>query len=188
MLIDLTTKVDKDNVMMKEAREHKNRHYIMGHVGTHLDTYKKTDIPMEYFKRDGVLIDVSGFCSTREVELSDLKNIDIPSESFVVFKTLQINKYEYGTNEYFNEHPQLSHEVIEFLCSKNISFIGIDCSGIRRGDEHKDADVFCEDRGVYVIENLSNVDQISEGSFKVYTMWLDDEELTGLRCRVIVEQ
>lgn len=38
-----------------------------------------------------------------------------------------------------------------------------------------------------MIENLCNLDQIVEKNFTVYTMWLDDEVMTGLKCRVIID-
>ncbi|WP_315167868.1 cyclase family protein [Metaclostridioides mangenotii] len=188
MIIDLTTKIEKDSDAMKWIETQENKLRAAGHVGTHLDTYCKSDIPIEYFKSSGVLIDVSEICCDREVEPKDLEGTNILENSFVVFRTSHIDKFEYGTKDYFNNHPQLSHKLIDFLLDKKINFIGIDCSGIRRGQEHQPADRLCESKGVYVIENLSNLQKIGSDPFTVYTMWLDDSDLTGLRCRVIVEQ
>lgn len=185
MIIDLTAKIREDLVKpWLDMQE--NKHIAMGHVGTHLDTYNKSEIPLEYFKRNGVLIDVSDFCEEREVSLSDISDIDIKAGDFVLFRTDRINKV-YGTREYFHEHPELSYELIEYLIKKEVSFIGIDCSGIRRGEEHTPADILCEDNNIYVIENLSKLDKINTDDFTVYTMWLEDETATGLKCRVICE-
>lgn len=185
MIIDLTTKVNEE-LLEPWLEKQENKHIAMGHVGTHLDSYLKSNIPMEYFKRNGILIDVSEFCEKREVNLKDIENYNIQSGDFVLFKTNRINKI-YGTKEYFYNHPTLSNEVINELCRKKISFIGIDAAGIRRGEEHRDADVFCEKNNIYVIENLSNLDKISNDNFTIYTMWLDDNISTGLKCRVIYE-
>lgn len=187
MIIDLTTKVSQEKI---EAwlKTKENKYIASGHIGTHLDTYLKSSIPLEYFKCKGVLIDVSEVSSERDVEIKDVEHVDIPNNSFVLFRTAQIEKYSYGSKEYFNNHPQLSHDLIDYLINKNISFIGIDCPGIRRGEEHGPADMLCEENGVYVIENLCDLNKITSSNFTVYTMWLDDSIATGLKCRVIVEQ
>lgn len=73
------------------------------------------------------------------------------------------------------------------MAEKKIRFVGVDCPGIRQHSEHEAADRLCEQHGVYVIENLQNVQDITTQRFTVYTMWLDDAIMTGLRCRVITE-
>lgn len=187
MIIDLTTKISHEKInAWLDTQE--NRHIATGHVGTHLDTYQKSNIPLEYFERIGVLLDVSKIGNGRDIAISDIEHIEIPENSFVLFRTEQIEKYEYGTKEYFYNHPQLSHDLIDYLIDKKISFIGIDCSGIRRGDEHTPADIRCEKNGIYIIENLCNLQSLSSTPFTLYTMWLDDEVATGLQCRVLVKQ
>lgn len=191
MIIDLTTKINKELIEPWLVKQ-ENKHLSTGHVGTHLDTYLKSNIAVEYFKRNGVLIDASEYAKEREINVSDLLNVEIKEGDFVLFRTDQIKK-EYGRKEYFNNHPQLSHELIQFLCDKKVSFIGIDASGIRRGAEHRDADILCEENNVYVIENLTNLDKLSKSldksneNFLIYTMWLEDDLATGLKCRVIAE-
>ena len=64
---------------------------------------------------------------------------------------------------------------------------GLTAPGIRQHSEHEAADRFCEQHGIYVIENLKNMEQIHYQRFTLYTMWLEDEVMTGLRCRVIAE-
>lgn len=185
MIIDLNTKVSRELVEPWLSLQ-ENKHIAMGHIGTHLDTYNKSEIPLEYFKRNGKLIDIEDISEKREIEIEDLDNVEIEKGDFVIFKTGRIGKI-YGTEEYFKNHPQLSNKLIDYLIEKKVSFIGIDASGIRRGDEHTDADKLCEENQVFVIENLDNLDKINSSNFTVYTMWLEDEEATGLKCRVICE-
>ena len=188
MLVDLTLHVAKDNPLYLEATQQENQSMAMGHVGTHLDTYLKSAIPLSYFKNDGVVFDVSAFCQSRDVELSDIDSQQIPPHAFVLFHTGWMQRYGYGSKEYLHKHPRLSQELIQFLIDRKVRFIGIDCPGIRWHGEHKIADMQCEEHGVYVIENLSNVEKLPASSpVTVYVMWLDDEDLTGLRCRVLVE-
>ena len=105
------------------------------------------------------------------------------------FSKIAPEKREEVAKEYFNDHPQLSKELIQALIEKQIHFIGIDCAGIRQHLEHEEADRLCEQGKIYVIENLCNLAKIVvDADFTVYTMWLDDEEMTGLKCRVLIEQ
>lgn len=186
MNINITTKVD-EKLIEPWLEKQENRHIAMGHVGTHLDTYLKTDIPEEYFERRGILIDSTAYSEIRDIDLEDIKNQDIREGDFVIFRTDRI-KRTYGTQEYFKNHPQLSQELIEFLCNKKVSFIGIDTAGIRRGEEHTPADKLCEENKIYVIENLANLDKIRSKNFLVYTMWQDDRKATGLNCKVVVKE
>lgn len=184
MLLDLTTTVSQDSPLIQWAKSQDNPHIAMGHVGTHLDTYEKSNIPLQYFKSEGIVFDVRNIS---EVSPANIKVEDIPENSFVIFRTGQIEKHSYGDKLYFDHHPQLSQELIHLLCNRKIRFIGVDCAGIRQHKEHEEADRLCEKHGIYVIENLCNLDQITVDNFTVYTMWLDDEVMTGLKCRVIVE-
>lgn len=117
----------------------------------------------------------------------DVNTTLIQSGDFVVFRTGRIEEHSYGDPQYFENHPQLSKELIDILAEKKIYFIGVDCPGIRQHSEHEQADRFCEQHGIYVIENLKNLNNIPVQRFIAYTMWLEDEVMTGLRCRVIVE-
>lgn len=47
MKYDLTTQVDV-GLMEKWLSTKENGHLATGHVGTHLDTYEKSDIPLDY--------------------------------------------------------------------------------------------------------------------------------------------
>lgn len=184
MFLDLTIMISQSNPLIQWAKSQDNPHVAMGHIGTHLDTYEKSNIPLDYFKSKGVIFDVRNIV---QVSPADIKVEHIPKNGFVLFRTGQIEKYPYGDKLYFDNHPQLSQELIHLLCEQKVRFIGVDCAGIRQHVEHEQADRFCEKHGVYVIENLCNLDQISGEGFIVYTMWLDDEEMTGLKCRVIIE-
>lgn len=187
MIIDLTTAIDPQ-LMESWLNTQENRHIATGHVGTHLDIYNKSKIPLDYFRCKGVLLDVSDIAETREIEPEDIAGIEIPADSFVLIRTARSENEKYGTAAYFADHPQLSHTLISHLLAKNIRFIGIDCSGIRRGAEHEPADRLCESSGVYVIENLNSLDRLTGISdLSVYTLWFDDETTTGLRCRVLAE-
>lgn len=184
MLFDLTTPVSQNSSLMEWAKSQGNPHIAMGHIGTHLDSYEKSSMPLDYFKSEGALFDVRRI---PEITREDVDFDRIPENGFVLFRTGRMEEHPYGSKRYFDNHPQLSHDLIEALCAKAIRFIGVDCPGIRQGSEHEAADRLCERHGVYAIENLSNLDRLPQEGFTVYTMWIDDETMTGLRCRVIAE-
>lgn len=184
MYIDLTTSVPQNSSLNLWAKEQDNPYIAMGHIGTHLDTYKKTVIPLEYFKSEGILFDVAGM----EEVTSENIDLDLVKENdFVLFRTGCIERYMYGEPQYFEDHPQLSHELIQRLLDKRIRFIGVDCPGIRQHEEHETADRLCEENQIYVIENLKNLNMLPHQRCMIYTMWLDDPIMTGLKCRVIAE-
>lgn len=68
MILDLTTMLTPDHPMIAWAKTKENPHIAMGHVGTHLDTYEKTKIPLEYFRSRGVLFQVVGIGEVTEAE------------------------------------------------------------------------------------------------------------------------
>ena len=182
-ILDLTTNIDSNSPILQWAKSQDNPHIAMGHVGTHLDQYEKTNIPLEYFESRGILFDVRGI---KEIGLEHIDITKVKEKDFVLFRTGQIEKYAYGEQMYF-QHPELSWKVIEALIAQKVRFIGIDSAGIRMNQEHEQADRLCEKNGIYVIENLKNLEQI-QGKIQLYTMWLDDPEMTGLRCRVIAKE
>lgn len=112
----------------------------------------------------------------------------IPENAFLLIRTGRSEKEKYGTVDYFQEHPELSNELIQWLSNQPLCFLGIDCAGIRRGKEHEPADRMLEKNGIFVIENLSNLNQLRNTDvFQVYTLWFDDPVATGLRCKVVVD-
>lgn len=110
--------------------------------------------PLEYARREGIVFDVSAIRG-RDIEISDIPMEQVKTGQFVAFYTGYIEEEPYGTKTYFSQHPQLSHSLIDALLDKEISIIGLDCSGIRRGKEHTPKDQLCADRGVFVVENLT---------------------------------
>lgn len=184
MYVDLTTVVSPNSPLMSWANAQDNPYAAMGHIGTHLDTYEKSNIPLAYFKSEGILFDVRTYA---EVTPEDIDFDQIREGDFVIFRTGRMEKHPYGAPEYFADHPQLSHQLIQKLTEKKIRFIGVDCPGIRRNGEHESADRLCEQHGIYVIDNLKNLPDILSPRFTVYTMWLEDAAMTGLRCRVIAD-
>ncbi|WP_144141097.1 cyclase family protein [Paraburkholderia sp. BCC1884] len=190
MLHDLTLSIDMNDPVVGKANMDQHSFMSAGHIGTHLDTYLQSTIPPEFCVRKGKVYDATAFAG-RDVDLSVLDRQPPEAGDFAIFHTGFLEKYSYGTREYFKDHPQLSWELIDHLIEKGVSFIGIDAAGVRRGDEHGVADRRAEEGGVYIIENLANIGRLAhsakEGDFKVFTGWTGLRGFSGLSCRVIAD-
>lgn len=184
MKIDVTLKITPN--MLKDAPGNENK-ALVGHVGTHFDVMNK-EFPLDYTQRSVVVFDVSSV-KNRDIDVTDIELDKVTSDMFVAFYTGFIETEAYGTQRYFKEHPQLSNELIEALLKKNISIIGVDCAGIRRGKEHTPIDQYCADRGVFVIENLCNLKTVvdTSGPVVAHTYPINYTGITGLPCRVVME-
>ena len=186
MLVDLSVNVTK--FVRKEAMQNLKK-ASFGHLGTHFDVMNK-EFPLFYVKRKGVVFNVSGI-KDRDIDLEDIDMSYIKRDMFIAFYTGFIDKVEYGTKEYFSDHPQLSGMLIDKLLEQKISIIGIDFAGIRRGKEHTPKDQYCADKGVFIVENLCNLEKIlrneKQNYFIANTYPINFSGMTGLPCRVIGE-
>lgn len=184
MKIDLTLPITPE--MLEQAKRLGNKS-LEGHLGTHFDVMD-AEFPLEYTERRGVVIDVSHI-TDRDIDITDIDLKLIRAGDFVAFRTGFPDGEEYGTRRYYKEHPCLSHELIQALVGQKVSVIGVDCAGIRRGEEHIPTDAYCAERGVFVIENLRNLEIPAgiEGEIVIHTYPMRCEGITGLPCRVIAD-
>ena len=184
MMIDITLRVTQE--MLGTAWENTAKS-LVGHLGTHFDVMDK-EFPLEYTCRRGVVFDVSGVRG-REIDLADVDLEKADGDTFVAFYTGFVEEEPYGTPRYFGEHPQLSHALIDALLDKDVSVIGVDCAGIRRTPEHVPTDRRCAERGVFVVENLCNLNELLklDAPFTVRTYPVRMAGMTGLPCRVVAE-
>jgi kynurenine formamidase len=160
-----------------------------GHIGTHFDVMNKK-FPLENTERRGILFDVS-HVKEREIEAGDINIDKIAEHDFIMFYTGCLKENKFGTPEYLQSHLELSNALITGLVNKKVSMIGIDFPGIRKPAEHVRADHYCADHGVFVIENLANLEilltAVKGQPFLVHTYPVNYDGLSGLPCRVIAE-
>ena len=184
MYIDLTLEITPQ--MLADAQNNPNK-ALTGHLGTHFDVMDR-EFPLEYTERNGIVFDVS-HVTDRDITLSDIDTDQITKEMFVAFYTGYTDTNEYGSAGYFGNHPQLSDALIDALLEKQISIIGIDCPGVRRGTEHIPKDRYCADRNVFIVENLCGLSKLlMHGAyFHACTFPMRCVGITGLPCRVIAK-
>ena len=181
MLVDITLKITPK--MTKDAQGNLKK-ALVGHLGTHFDVMDK-EFPLQYIRRHAVVFDVSSVID-RDIEIADIDLDAVEPDMFVAFYTGYIDRVEYGSKEYFASHPTLSVELIDALLDKGVSIIGMDCAGVRNGKEHTPMDQLCADHGVFIVENLCNLDKVV-GRCIINTYPMNYSEVTGLPCRVVVE-
>lgn len=179
MLVDLTLRITPKMVTDAQGNEKKA---LVGHLGTHFDVMDK-EFPLEYTRREAIVFDVSAV-KNRDIDTADIEISKVGKDMFVAFYTGFIEKTGYGGKAYFTDHPQLSDDLIDALLAKGISIIGVDFAGVRRGKEHTLKDQYCADHGVFIIENLCNLQSVI-GECIINTYPMNYAEMTGLPCRVI---
>lgn len=186
MLVDLSIVVDP--AMTKNAKANENKAHF-GHLGTHFDIMDKT-FPLEYTEREGLALDVSAV-RDREIEAGDIALGDVKPGMFVAFYTGFIEAVPYGSETYFKEHPVLAYALLDALLDKQVSIVGVDFAGVRRGKEHPPADQRFAEHNAYIVENLCNLDKVLQGrpkaGFTAQTFPMNFTGMTGVPCRVVAK-
>ncbi|MBQ1478236.1 MAG: cyclase family protein [Erysipelotrichaceae bacterium] len=155
-----------------------------GHDGTHFDIMDKT-FPLDYTVRKAVCFSVKGL---REIGIEDVDLSKVRKGMAVLFCSSFMEEAPYRSEAYRHEHPELSHELIDELLKREVSLIGIDFEGVRRGKEHTPADQKCADQGCFIIENMVNLEElIGKKDITLYTFPVSISHMTGIPCRVTAE-
>jgi len=168
---------EKLRIWMDTQEEHQSRH-----VGTHIDVYKLSK-PEEVAKEClGRVVDVRG---VKNIDVKSLENIPLAGVGMIVFRTGYMEEYGYASDEYFNmkKVPVLTRELIDILAAKKLKFVGIDLHGIQHGKDHVSIDKYCEDKGIYVIENITNLNKVEE-LLRVKMEWNQMEGATAIPVRI----
>lgn len=189
MKIDLTYQLTKEKIenAVKNFSDKDKALMSTGHLGTHFDVMGK-NFSLDFTETEGIIFDVSKIDD--EIKISDIEIEKIREKNFVLFYTGVSEKFDYGTDDYNKNFPQLSWNLIEELANKKISMIGVDMRGIRKGDEHSKADNFCAQRGIFIVENLVNLSKLiefKEKKFIIHTYPINIRGFSGLPSRVIAE-
>ena len=189
MYIDLTIPIE--NETFKNLIGSNNKDILVqkfGHFGTHFDVMDK-EFPLDYCERKGKIFDVY-HVTEREITVSDIPLQEIEEGNFVILHTGILEKCGYASKEYFEQAPQLSHELIQSLIKKKISILGIDIAGVRKGKEHAEADQLFANHDAFIVENLSSLSKLMQyknRNFIVHTYPLALKGVSGLTSRVIAE-
>lgn len=101
--------------------------------------------------------------------------------AYVFFQT-SWDEY-FKDEEKYNNHPEVSMEVIEYLVDKKVNMIGIDTLGLGIRRNYGLIDVYLDKNKTYAI----NLENIPEENFKVYCFPMKVEGLDDPPARILVE-
>ena len=181
MLIDLSLHLGEDNPF---AAGSPVAH--LGHLGTHLDKDPAASVALDRLIGPGVLIDVSDVRG-RQVAPEDLdRGPAIEPGDFVVLRTGWMAE-AYPGPAYLAEHPELSWAAIDHLISLGPRMVGVDAPGLGRPDRHDRVDRHLGEHGIFVVENLANLEALTVPRFTVYCFPLALEGTSGVPARVVAE-
>lgn len=160
-----------------------------GHVGTHFDVMDKA-FSIENVVTKGRVFDISHI-QAEKVDVKDLDLSKVEKHDFIMFHSGILKRVGYGEKEYFAANIEIANGLVDCLIEKGVSFIGVDMNGAQKPKNHLYIDQYCADRGVFIIENLNNLDVVLERAgdqpFTVYTFPVNMSGFSGLPCRVIAE-
>ena len=195
MKLDLTLKVERKLLeqllgsTLQDTTQTIENLQKSGHVGTHFDVMDK-EFSFKNIITKGKVFDISHI-QTGEVKLKDLDLSSVQENDFVMFHSGILKKYDFATKEYFVTYIELSDELVDYLIDKKVSFIGVDMAGVKNQKGHERIDHYCADRGVFIIENLDNLDVLLKdakgNAFTVYTFPVNWHGFSGLPCRTVAE-
>lgn len=154
-------------------------------MGTHIDVMgEDVIIENERLIGNGIKFDVSNIID-RPVMIDDV-NLSIVKEDDYVFFQTNWDKYLENEEKYQN-HPEISIELIQELVKLNVNMIGIDTLGLGKKRNHGLIDTYLGENKKYAIENLTNLNKIPEKDFKVYCLPIKVEGLDAFPARILVE-
>lgn len=186
MLIDLSIPVSPQ--LRKRLGEGGGR-ISFGSMGTHLDLAGR-EFPLEYVRSKAVVYNVAHI-RNREIETIDLDLSLLGPKMFVAFFTGWMAETKYGTDAYFEEHPQLSYDLLEALLRAEARFVGIDAPGVRRAGEQGPAAKVCSEAGCFCVDDLFNLSQVVEqenaAAFAAHVYPLNLTGSATVPCRVVAE-
>lgn len=147
------------------------------HVGTHIDMPKHlttderecADFPVESFILPGVVLDAEGEdVITMKPEYERLVKPGMAALIMTGFDR------EFSRPEvYYRKHPVMSVELGRFLAERGVSLVGLDITSPDKPPfvVHK---LFLE-RGIFILENLTNLGALPERGFTLYAVPLKIE-------------
>lgn len=181
---DPETKITPVGILEKDG--YQDHHVCIGtHVGTHIDAPshmvlggKSLDkFSIEKFIGKGVYIKVDGKFDLKEIETTLIEEGDI-----VLFHTGMSDVYYQP--KYFEEYPAMNEEIANYLVEKKIKMVGFDMCG----PDHEPFPIhnILLGNDILIIENLTNLSQLSGGQFKVYALPIK-LQIDGAPARVVAE-
>jgi len=169
---------------------------MVSHIGTHIEApyhlFKSqadlARLPLEQLTGEAVLVDLRHCPRKSAVTLQHVQEASArvggirPGD--IVFCNLGSAAF-YGTEEY-GMSPYFSPEAIQWLVNRGMKLMGVDVSGVEvPGNEDHVNHSALFTKGIPLIENLANLDQLTRTRFLVYAFPIAVSGLEAFPLRVI---
>ena len=165
---DIEVELENDKKIVKDG--YCNHNLSMGmHTGTHLDlpahmledVRNVADISLEDLSGQAKIIYAAG---QTEINLkSEYKDIIEKNDIILIYTGFE---KEYGSEEYYKNHPVISEELADFLIEKEIKLLGFDMPSPDHSPFKIHDKLFAND--IFILENLCNLEKLlGLSSFKL---------------------
>jgi kynurenine formamidase len=161
------------------------------HTGTHLDAPfhffdagRTVDcVPLEHCVGPALLVDLGGVGAGQEIETRHLAPYRdrLRETGRVVLHTGWWRQW--GTPDYFTEHPRLSGQAAEFLVECGVRLVGVDTPSVDQPPFP--AHLALLGSGVLIVENLTNLSAIGREIFQLVVLPLRISGRDGSPVRAI---
>ena len=170
--------------------------FLSSHTGTHIDAPYHFDekgkkihqIPIPRLIGQALLVKIkkgkNQAITKKDLILFERKIGNFQKYSFIVFFTGWQKNLE--KDFYFTANPGLSPSAANYLASKGITMIGIDAPSIDLGvDNSFPVHKILAKNNILIVENLSNLEKISNLDFELIVLPLKLKDATGSPVRAI---
>ena len=148
---------------------------MWSHVGTHIeapfhylrDGEDVARVPLERLVGEGVVVNFTDMAVGVPITVDDMRERgrDIREGDIVFVRTGLSHNYRTPRS---HDRPHFSLEAIRWLTQRNISCLGVDCSGIeKRGEPAQPCHEMLFQHSIPLIEHLANLEQLAEKRFFV---------------------
>lgn len=171
--------------------------FMATHTGTHIDApyhFDPAGIKIHQLALDGllgwgVLLDLTkkgakAKITRNDIEAAERSGEQIRSKDVVIVKTGW--EQFIGKAEYLTSYPGLTKDAAQYLVSKNVTAVGVDSPN----PDHPEDNTFpfhntLLPRGVLIIENLANLDELRKNRFRFVGLPLKIRDATGSPIRAV---
>lgn len=166
---DIEVEIENDKKIIEDG--YCNHNLKMGmHTGTHLDlpahmledVRNVTDLSLDSLCGRAKLICAVG---EKVIKVKEEYNKLIEKDDIVLIYTGFAK--EYGSKEYYEEHPLISEEFADFLIEKEVKILGFDMPSPDQSPFKIHNKLFAND--IFILENLCNLEKLlGIESFKIF--------------------
>ncbi|MGI6485291.1 MAG: cyclase family protein [Tepidanaerobacteraceae bacterium] len=163
----------------------------LNHIDPREDAESIDQLPLELFYTEGVCLDVSfvkplEYITKKDLEVAlEKSGQEIKRGDTVLLYTGHYDR-TFGTEDWLFKYAGLDREATEWLADKGVVNIGVDAPSIDTPkDKSYPSHTVCKERRLLNIENLANLDKITNKRFEFIGLPLKIRDGTGSPIRAV---